>query len=231
VLVTRPFFRSLRNPSADQICSECWFFICIAHLEAGGAGFLLCFGALVWEGVQSLSTKKISGASRASVVQILRSALGTSHEWCSRWGAVHKKSSRSVPCESGARWALRGSFAEASRALPCERGARPGKFAGPGALPCESGARRAMRGRSRVGVVHCGEFAGAPVRARCASWKVHGPRGAPVREWCTLGIPWTLSRGSGAQWGVHGRSRASVVRVLESYWWFEGVCACHSPVL
>ena len=77
VLVTRPFFRSLRNPSADLICSECWFFICIAHLEAGGAGFLLCFGALVWEGVQSLSTKKVSGASRARVVQILRPALGT----------------------------------------------------------------------------------------------------------------------------------------------------------
>ena len=96
------------------------------------------------------------------------------HEWCSRWGAVHEKSSRSVPCESGARWALRASFAEASRALPCERGARPGKFTGPGALPCESGARWAVHGRFRVGVVHSGEFTGAPVRAWCASWKVIG---------------------------------------------------------
>ena len=36
-----------------------------------------------------------------------------------------------------------------------------------GALPCETGARWALRGRSRVGVVHCGEFAGAPMREWC----------------------------------------------------------------
>ena len=82
---------------------------------------------------------------------------------------------------------LRGRFAGASvrawcaswkvhgpRGAPVREWRRPGKFTGPGALPCENGARRATRGRSRVGVVHSGEFTGAPVRAWCASWKVIG---------------------------------------------------------
>ena len=118
-------------------------------------------------------TKKVSGASRARVVQILRPALGT-------FG------SRMV--------------------LPLGRGAQKKFTERPVREWCTIGIARKLRGSS----------AGAPVRAWCASWKVHGPRGAPVREWRTPGNARTLSRGSGALWGVHGRSRASVVRVLES---------------
>ena len=115
-----------------------------------------------------MSTKKAHGASRASVVQILRPPLST---FGSRMVLPLGRGAQKKLAE---RLAWEWCTVESSRALPCERGARPGKFAGPRALPCESGARWAVRGRSRVGVVHSGEFTGAPVRAWCASWKVIG---------------------------------------------------------
>jgi len=153
----------------------------------------------------------------------------------------YQKSSRGVPCERGANfevcvrclWLTNGAPVGA-RCTKKVRGASRarevhilrsaiGAFGSRVVLPLGRGAQKKLAERPvrewcTLGIARKlrGSFAGAPVRAWCASWKVRGPRGAPVREWCTPGNARTLSRGSGALWGVRGRSRASVVRVLES---------------